>query len=132
MILWSESEPVSDFLKEMEASGLFIGVPGKGRACWLALGHILAEERVEYVAFQDADVVNFRREMLARLVLPAIDPTIDFDFVKGYYARVSDRLHGRVTRLLLSPLLAAFTRLMGADPTSATCRRSATRSPASS
>ena len=116
VILWSESEPVSDFLKEMEASGLFIGVPGKGRACWLALGHILAEERVEYVAFQDADVVNFRREMLARLVLPAIDPTIDFDFVKGYYARVSDRLHGRVTRLLLSPLLAAFTRLMGADP----------------
>jgi glucosyl-3-phosphoglycerate synthase len=116
VIVWSESEPVSDFLKEMEASGLFIGVPGKGRACWLALGHILAEERVEYVAFQDADVVNFRREMLARLVLPAIDPTIDFDFVKGYYARVSDRLHGRVTRLLLSPLLAAFTRLMGADP----------------
>jgi glucosyl-3-phosphoglycerate synthase len=116
VIVWSESEAVTDFLKEMEASGLFVGVPGKGRACWLALGHILAEERVEYVAFQDADVVNFKREMLARLVLPAIDPTVDFDFVKGYYARVSDRLHGRVTRLLLSPLLAAFTRLMGADP----------------
>jgi glucosyl-3-phosphoglycerate synthase len=116
VIVWSESEAVTNFLKEVEAAGLFVGVPGKGRACWLALGHILAEERVEYVAFQDADVVNFRREMLARLVLPAIDPTIDFDFVKGYYARVSDRLHGRVTRLMLSPLLAAFTRLMGADP----------------
>jgi glucosyl-3-phosphoglycerate synthase len=49
-------------------------------------------------------------------VLPAIDPTVDFDFVKGYYARVSDRLHGRVTRLFLSPLLAAFTRLIGGDP----------------
>jgi glucosyl-3-phosphoglycerate synthase len=36
--------------------------------------------------------------------------------VKAYYARVSDRLHGRVTRLLLSPLLAAFTRLIGDDP----------------
>jgi glucosyl-3-phosphoglycerate synthase len=36
--------------------------------------------------------------------------------VKAYYARVSDRLHGRVTRLLLTPLLAAFTRLMGDDP----------------
>jgi glucosyl-3-phosphoglycerate synthase len=54
--------------------------------------------------------------MLARLVLPAIDPTVDFDFVKAYYARVSDRLHGRVTRLLLAPLLASFTRLIGADP----------------
>ena len=115
-IVWSESEAMAGFLRKMEGSGLYVGSPGKGRACWLALGHILAEERVEYVAFQDADVVNFRREMLARLVLPAIDPTIDFDFVKGYYARVSDRLHGRVTRLLLSPLLAAFTRLMGADP----------------
>jgi len=115
-IVWSESEAMTEFLRKMESSGLYVGAPGKGRACWLALGHILAEERVEYVAFQDADVVNFRREMLARLVLPAIDPTIDFDFVKGYYARVSDRLHGRVTRLLLSPLLAAFTRLMGADP----------------
>jgi glucosyl-3-phosphoglycerate synthase len=80
------------------------------------MGYILAEERVEYIAFQDADVVNFRREMLARLVLPAVDPTVDFDFVKAYYARVSDRLHGRVTRLFLSPLLAAFTRLMGSDP----------------
>ncbi len=116
VIVWSESEAVSSFLQQMDAAGLYVGEPGKGRACWLALGYILAEERVEYVAFLDADVVNFRREMLARLVLPAIDPTVDFDFVKAYYARVSDRLHGRVTRLLLSPLLAAFTRLIGGDP----------------
>ena len=116
VIVWSESEAVTAFLQQMDAAGLYVGEPGKGRACWLALGYILAEERVEYVAFLDADVVNFRREMLARLVLPAIDPTVDFDFVKAYYARVSDRLHGRVTRLLLSPLLAAFTRLIGDDP----------------
>jgi glucosyl-3-phosphoglycerate synthase len=107
---------VAEYLRQMHSAGLYVGEPGKGRACWLALGYILAEERVEYVAFLDADVVNFRREMLARLVLPAIDPTVDFDFVKAYYARVSDRLHGRVTRLLLSPLLAAFTRLIGDDP----------------
>jgi glucosyl-3-phosphoglycerate synthase len=116
IIVWSEAPAVQAFLGEMEAAGLYIGEPGKGRACWLAMGYILAEGRVEYIAFQDADVVNFRRELLARLVLPAVDPTVDFDFVKGYYARVSDRLHGRVTRLLLSPLLAAFTRLLGSDP----------------
>jgi glucosyl-3-phosphoglycerate synthase len=116
VIVWSESDPMRHFLTEMAAAGLYVGEAGKGRACWLALGYILAEERVEYVAFQDADVVSFRREMLARLVLPAMDPTIDFDFVKAYYARVSDRLHGRVTRLMLSPLLAAFTRLLGDDP----------------
>ena len=116
VILWNEAPAVEGFVAQMAAAGLDTGEPGKGRACWLAMGLVLAEERAEYLAFQDADVVNFSREMLARLVLPAIDPTIDFDFVKGYYARVSDRLHGRVTRLMLSPLLAAFTRLMGQDP----------------
>ena len=116
VVVWSESEAMGAFLHRMDTAGLYVGEPGKGRACWLALGYILAEERVEYVAFLDADIVNFKREMLARLVLPAMDPTVDFDFVKGYYARVSDRLHGRVTRLMLSPLLAAFTRLIGDDP----------------
>ena len=116
VVVWNEAPAVRAFLEEMESAGLYVGEPGKGRACWLAMGFILAEGRVEYIAFQDADVVNFRREMLARLVLPAVDPTLDFDFVKGYYARVSDRLHGRVTRLMLSPLLAAFTRLLGSDP----------------
>lgn len=116
VIVWSESPALRDFVDQMDAAGLYTGEPGKGRACWLAMGYLLAEEQVEYIAFQDADVVNFRREMLARLVLPAIDPTVDFDFVKGYYARFSDRLHGRVTRLLLTPLLAAFTRLIGSDP----------------
>jgi glucosyl-3-phosphoglycerate synthase len=116
VVLWNEAPAVLGFVDEMRAAGLDPGEPGKGRACWLALGFVLAEERVAYVAFQDADVANYSREMLARLVLPAVDPTVDFDFVKGYYARVTDRLHGRLTRLLLVPLLAAFTRLLGPDP----------------
>lgn len=116
VMLWNESPAVKGFMRHLESAGLYTGEPGKGRACWLAIGFVLAEERAEYVAFQDADVVNFSREMLTRLLLPALDPTVDFDFVKGYYARVSDRLHGRVTRLLLSPLLMAFTRLIGSDP----------------
>jgi glucosyl-3-phosphoglycerate synthase len=116
VILWNESPAVQEFVEQMGAAGLYTGEPGKGRACWLAMGCLLAEERSEYLVFQDADVVTFGREMLARLVLPAVDPTVDFDFVKGYYARVSDRLHGRVTRLLLAPLLTAFTRLIGAEP----------------
>jgi glucosyl-3-phosphoglycerate synthase len=116
IVLWNESPAVQDVVDHMSSAGLYTGEPGKGRACWLAMGFILAEERVEYIAFQDGDVVNFSREMLARLVLPALDPTIDFDFVKGYYARISDRLNGRVTRLMLAPLLTAFTRLIGDDP----------------
>jgi glucosyl-3-phosphoglycerate synthase len=116
VILWSESRAVQRFLEQMQASGLNVGSPGKGRACWLAMGYLLAVENVDYLAFLDADVANFSREMLARLILPALDPIVDFDFVKAYYARFSDRLYGRVTRLFLSPLLAAFTRLIGSDP----------------
>jgi glucosyl-3-phosphoglycerate synthase len=116
VVLWSESPAVTAFVADMAAAGLYTGEPGKGRACWLAIGHVLAEDRVPYIAFQDADVINYTRWMLGRLVLPALEPTVDFDFVKAYYARVSDRLHGRVTRLLLTPLLGAFTRLIGQDP----------------
>ncbi len=116
VVLWNESRAVRGFLERLEAVGLNGGSPGKGRACWLAMGLLLAEERVDYMAFVDADIANFQREMLARLVLPALDPVVDFDFVKAYYARFSERLYGRVTRLFLSPLLAAFTRLIGADP----------------
>jgi len=116
VVLWTESPAVAAFVSDMAAAGLYTGDPGKGRACWLAIGLILAEDRAAYIAFQDADVVNYTRWMLGRLVLPALEPTVDFDFVKAYYARVSDRLHGRVTRLLLTPLLGAFTRLIGQDP----------------
>jgi glucosyl-3-phosphoglycerate synthase len=116
VILWSESRAVQRFLTELQQAGLDVGSPGKGRACWLAMGLLLAEERVDYMAFIDADIINFSRAMLARLILPALDPIMDFDFVKAYYARYSERLHGRVTRLFLAPLLAAFTRLIGADP----------------
>jgi glucosyl-3-phosphoglycerate synthase len=116
VIIWSESPAVAQFLRDLEQAGLSVGTPGKGRACWLAIGYLLAEERVDYMAFLDADIVTFSREMLARLILPALDPIVDFDFVKAYYARFSDRLHGRVTRLFLSPLLAAFARLIGQDP----------------
>jgi glucosyl-3-phosphoglycerate synthase len=116
VVVWNESPALRLFLKGLERAGLSVGTQGKGRACWLAMGYLLAEEKVDYIAFIDADILNFSREMLARLVLPALDPIVDFDFVKAYYARFSDRLHGRVTRLFLSPLLAAFARLIGQEP----------------
>jgi glucosyl-3-phosphoglycerate synthase len=115
VVLWSESPAVQRFFIDLDNAGLRVGTAGKGRACWLAMGYLLAEEQADYIAFLDADIVNFKREMLARLVLPALDPIVDYDFVKGYYARFHERLYGRVTRLFLSPLLAAFTRLIGQD-----------------
>ena len=117
VIVWSESPAIQRFFERLEHGAVSRSArQGKvARAGW-RWATCSAEEKVDYIAFQDADVVNFSREMLARLILPALDPIVDFDFVKAYYARVSDRLHGRVTRLFLAPLLAAFTRLLGQDP----------------
>jgi glucosyl-3-phosphoglycerate synthase len=51
--------------------------------------------------------------MLARLVYPVVHPATDFEFSKGYYARVTDRLYGRVTRLFYTPLVRALRRILG-------------------
>jgi glucosyl-3-phosphoglycerate synthase len=39
----------------------------------------------------DCDIVNYRREILARLFFPVVHPALDYEFSKGYYARVTDR-----------------------------------------
>jgi glucosyl-3-phosphoglycerate synthase len=65
------------------------------------------------VATHDCDILTYTREMLARLVYPVVHPATDFEFSKGYYARVTDRLHGRVTRLFYAPLVRALRRILG-------------------
>jgi glucosyl-3-phosphoglycerate synthase len=40
-------------------------------------------------------------------------PTHPFDFCKGYYSRLSERLHGRVTRLFVTPLIRALQKMLG-------------------
>jgi glucosyl-3-phosphoglycerate synthase len=42
--------------------------------------------------------------------------TLGFDFAKGYSARFSDRLHGRVTRLLFTPLIRSLALILGPHP----------------
>jgi glucosyl-3-phosphoglycerate synthase len=60
--------------------------------------------------------VNYNRELLARLCYPVLNPNLNFEFCKGYYARVSDRMHGRVTRLFITPLIRALESLFGFLP----------------
>ncbi|MEO8130380.1 MAG: glycosyl transferase, partial [Bryobacteraceae bacterium] len=87
------------------------GTAGKGRTCWLAYGLLLAQKHCEVIALHDCDIKNYRRDLLARLCYPAVHPELGFEFVKGFYARTSDRMHGRVTRLFLAPLLRAMESL---------------------
>ena len=58
----------------------------------LGFGYLLAQGNVEYIALHDADVLDYDRAFLARLLYPIADPILNFDFCKGYYARYTDRL----------------------------------------
>ena len=52
--------------------------------------------------------------MLARLLYPVANPNFNYEFCKGYYSRVADnRLNGRVSRLLVTPLLRALKKIYG-------------------
>jgi glucosyl-3-phosphoglycerate synthase len=64
----------------------------------------------------DCDIRTYNRELLARLVYPVAHPSLGFDFCKGYYARVTTQLNGRVMRLLLTPILRAFRSILGSQP----------------
>ena len=112
-IIWNEGPNIQALYGSLEKSGLSGGENGKGRACWIAYGYVLAQEKFDVIALQDCDVVTFHRSMLARLIYPLVDPNLDFKFSKGYYARVTDRLHGRGTRLLITPLIRSLMRLIG-------------------
>lgn len=109
-VLWREGPQVQDLFAELDAAGLPAAIPGKGRACWLGTGYLLAKGDCDVIAFQDCDVKTFHRRMLTRLVYPLVDPGFSFEFAKGYYPRFTERLNGRLTRLMLGPLVNALSQ----------------------
>jgi glucosyl-3-phosphoglycerate synthase len=63
----------------------------------------------------DCDILTYDRLLLGRLIEPAANPNNDFEFCKGYYARISPvekEMKGRTTRLFVTPLLAALIEIM--------------------
>lgn len=115
-VIWNDGPRVQKLYKILEDNGLNPGPDGKGRSCWMAYGYALAGYQTDVIALHDCDIVNYTREMLARLVYPVVNPNINFEFCKGYYARVSDRMHGRVTRLFVTPLIRSFQSVFGHLP----------------
>ena len=68
------------------------------------------------IALHDCDIVNYDRQLLARLCYGIAHPHLAFNFCKGYYARVTDRMHGRVTRLFVTPLIRALEGMAPGNP----------------
>jgi glucosyl-3-phosphoglycerate synthase len=115
-LLWNDGPRVEALFDELEREGIPAGPPGKGRAVWMGFGLVLAEEAVRAIALHDCDVLTYSREMLARLCYPLMNPSFAYEYAKGYYARISDRLHGRVTRLLVTPLVRTLQKLANHHP----------------
>jgi glucosyl-3-phosphoglycerate synthase len=115
-LIWIEGERVQSFIRLLLENRMDIGPPGKGRASWFSIGYVLAGERSKAIALHDADIVTYDRSILSRLCYPIVNPTLGYEYSKGYYARVTDRLHGRVTRLFITPLVRALIQIVGSLP----------------
>ncbi|RKX70988.1 glycosyl transferase [candidate division WOR-3 bacterium] len=110
-IIWIDGKRVSRLLKILKLNDLDPGPRGKGRAVWFGVGYILARGKEQAIVVHDADIINYDRWLVARLVYPVLNPSLNYEFCKSYYARVTDRLYGRVTRLFFTPLLRTFKRI---------------------
>lgn len=109
-VLWTDGPEVQGLYEELIGSGIPVSTPGKGRSVWTAFGYLLDDPKIDTFVLHDCDIVDYDRMLLARLCLPMVHPALDFEFCKAYYARVTDRMHGRVVRLLVSPLVRALMR----------------------
>ena len=115
-VIWASGPRFLELYRLLGANDLSAGEDGKGRSAWTAYGYILAREESKVIGLHDCDIVNHSREMVGRLFYPVASPHIDYAFCKGYYARVTDRMHGRVTRLFVTPLVRSLIKLFGYLP----------------
>ncbi|QDT90380.1 glycosyltransferase family protein [Gimesia algae] len=113
-ILWNDGPRLQEVNSVLQNQGLAPKELGKGCNVWYCLGYILAQGTSASVALHDCDILTYDRNLLARLIYPVANPSFNYQFCKGYYARVADsKMNGRVTRLLVTPLLRALKKILG-------------------
>ncbi len=113
VLIWNDGPRLQALYRKLQDQELNTGSVGKGRNVWICLGYVLASEQSRMIALHDCDILTYSRELLARLCYPVAHPALGFDFCKGYYARVSDQLNGRVMRLFITPLIRALKSILG-------------------
>jgi glucosyl-3-phosphoglycerate synthase len=113
-VLWNDGPRLQALDRQLQAKDLAPRELGKGRNVWFCMGYVLASGQTESVALHDCDIVTYDRSLLARLIYPVAHPHFNYEFCKGFYARVSDgKINGRVSRLLVTPLLRALKKTLG-------------------
>lgn len=112
-IVHNNGKRITEIYETLQRNGLNPGERGKGRSAWLAYGYVLARGRSDVIALHDCDIVTYSRELLARLCYPVANPNLNYVFCKGFYSRVTSKMNGRVTRLLVTPLVRSLQQLVG-------------------
>lgn len=113
-VLWNSSPRMQSFWQKLEQLGIGPVENGKGKNVWTCLGYLLSCADTDVMAIHDCDITTYHRDMLARLVYPVANPAFPYQLSKGFYPRVDgEKLNGRVTRLLVSPLLIALKKVIG-------------------
>ena len=113
-VLWNDGPRLKAIDEKLREQGLAPSEMGKGRNVWFCFGYMLASGRVKSIALHDCDILTYSRDLLARLIYPVANPSFNYMFCKGYYARISDSsMNGRVSRLLVTPLLRALKKVCG-------------------
>lgn len=114
IVLWNDSPRMTALGQRLQDLGLAPAEKGKGKNVWSSLGYLIACADSAVMAIHDCDILTYDREMLARLVYPMANPAFPYQVAKGFYPRIGGgKLNGRVTRLLVSPLLIALNRVLG-------------------
>ncbi|MGJ8557166.1 hypothetical protein [Sulfitobacter geojensis] len=114
IVIWNDSPRMLALGEKLVAMGLAPSEPGKGKNVWTSIGYLISCQDSAVMAIHDCDILTYTNEMLARLVYPVANVNFPYQLAKGYYARVGqDRLNGRVSRLLVSPLLIALKKVIG-------------------
>ena len=113
-VIWNDGPRMRGIDLKLREQGLAPTEMGKGRNVWYCFGYVLAAGRSRSIALHDCDILTYSRDMLARLIYPVANPAFNYMFCKGYYARVAEgSMNGRVSRLLVTPLLRALKKVCG-------------------
>jgi len=116
-VIWQDGPRLQALYEQLREQHLLHADRGKGRACWMSSGFVLACDDCDVIAMHDADITTYDPEVLARLCYPVAHPALGYEFCKGYYPRVSGgRMYGRVTRLLMTPLIRSLYKIVGHHP----------------
>jgi len=112
-LLWNDGPALQAVNQRLSEAG---ALGGKGANIWMGIAYLKAAGHDGIIISHDTDILNYSSSLLAKLGFPIAHPRLGYRFAKGYYSRVADRLYGRVTRLLIFPLIQAFQEVLGVQP----------------